>query len=87
MNLGGYSTYIVYRMWKLSERVVIHEGNGQPDTLSEERFHDVRRTRRSGQARQAFQQNRVLVDTPDFREAAHCVDVGFDRASLRSAFL
>ena len=69
-------------MWKSSEHVAIHEGDSQLDTLKGERFHDVRRTRCSGQARQAFQQNRVLVDTPDFRGAAHCVDAGLDCAPL-----
>ena len=69
-------------MWKRSEHVTIHEGDGRLDILMGERFRDSGRTRHSGQARQAFQQNRVLVDTTDFREAASCVDAGLDRASL-----
>jgi len=67
-------------MWKRSEHVTIHEGDGRLDILMGERFRDSGRTRHSGQARQAFQQNRVLVDTTDFREAATRVDAGLDRA-------
>lgn len=50
-----------------------------------ERFHGnegIGRIRRRRRARETFQQNRVPVDTPDFREAADCVDAGFDRALL-----